>query len=196
MRARLFRISFSGELAYELAVPARYGNALIARLMELGRDLGATAYGTEALGVMRIEKGHAAGNELNGQTTAQMLGMGRMVSAKKDAIGTMMSRREGLAGEARVLVGLRPVDPADPVVAGSHLFTEGAACSTDTDQGWVTSACFSPHVGSSIGLGFLANGAARIGEVIVAANPLQGQRVALRVVSPHFVDPEGGRLRA
>ena len=196
LRARLFRISFSGELAYELAVPARYGNALIARLMELGRDLGATAYGTEALGVMRIEKGHAAGNELNGQTTAQMLGMGRMVSAKKDAIGTMMSRREGLAGEARVLVGLRPVDPADPVVAGSHLFTEGAACSTDTDQGWVTSACFSPHVGSSIGLGFLANGAARIGEVIVAANPLQGQRVALRVVSPHFVDPEGGRLRA
>ncbi|MGD9864547.1 MAG: sarcosine oxidase subunit alpha family protein, partial [Pseudodonghicola sp.] len=80
LRARLFRISFSGELAYEIAVPARYGNALMARLVELGEDLGATPYGTEALGVLRIEKGHAAGNELNGQTTAQMLGMGRMVS--------------------------------------------------------------------------------------------------------------------
>ncbi|WP_119254605.1 sarcosine oxidase subunit alpha family protein [Shinella zoogloeoides] len=196
LRARLFRISFSGELAYEIAVPARYGNALMARLIENGADLGATLYGTEALGVMRIEKGHAAGNELNGQTTAQMLGMGRMVSAKKDAIGTVMSRREGLVAETHSLVGLQPVDPAEPVVAGSHLFTADAVQNTGTDQGWITSACYSPHVGSAIGLGFLANGAERLGEVIVAANPLQGQSVRLRVVSPHFVDPEGERLRA
>ena len=196
LRARFFRISFSGELAYEIAVPARYGNALMARLMEKGADLGATPYGTEALGVMRIEKGHAAGNELNGQTTAQMLGMGRMVSAKKDAIGAVMTRREGLVAETRSLVGLQPVDPAEPVVAGSHLFAADAARNTGTDQGWITSACFSPHVGSAIGLGFLANGAERLGEVIVAANPLQGQSVRLRVVSPHFVDPEGERLRA
>jgi len=196
LRARLFRISFSGELAYEIAVPARYGNALVARLMELGSDLGATVYGTEALGVMRIEKGHAAGNELNGQTTAQMLGMGRMVSAKKDAIGAVMSRREGLRAETRVLVGLQAVDPADPVVAGSHLFAKGAVRNTENDQGWITSACFSPHVGSGIGLGFLAHGTERMGEIIVAANPLQGQNVELRVVSPHFVDPEGERLRA
>jgi heterotetrameric sarcosine oxidase alpha subunit len=196
LRARLFRISFSGELAYEVAVPARYGNALMARLVELGADLGATPYGTEALGVMRIEKGHAAGNELNGQTTAQMLGMGRMVSAKKDAIGAVMTRREGLLAEARSLVGLQPVDPAEPVVAGSHLFAADARQATETDEGWITSACFSPHVGSAIGLGFLSNGAERLGEVIVSANPLQGQSVRLRVVSPHFVDPEGERLRA
>ena len=196
LRARLFRISFSGELAYEIAVPARFGNALMARLIEKGADLAATPYGTEALGVMRIEKGHAAGNELNGQTTAQMLGMDRMVSAKKDAIGTVMTRREGLVAETRSLVGLQPVDPVEPVVAGSHLFTADAAQNTETDQGWITSACFSPHVGSAIGLGFLANGAERLGEVIVAANPLQGQSVRLTVVSPHFVDPEGERLRA
>ncbi|MER8402984.1 sarcosine oxidase subunit alpha family protein [Mesorhizobium sp. M1348] len=196
LRARLFRISFSGELAYEIAVPARYGNALMARLVELGQDLGATPYGTEALGVLRIEKGHAAGNELNGQTTAQMLGMGRMVSAKKDSVGALMSRREGLLADTRVLIGLQPVDPSEPVVAGSHLFAEGATQETATDQGWITSACFSPHVGSSIGLGFLADGAARQGEVIVAANPIQNQSVRLRVVSAHFVDPEGERLRA
>lgn len=196
LRARLFRISFSGELAYEIAVPARYGNALMSRLMEIGADLGATAYGTEALGVMRIEKGHAAGNELNGQTTAQMLGMGRMVSAKKDAIGTVMTRREGLVGESRVLVGLQPLAATDPVVSGSHLFTRGASQNTETDQGWITSACYSPNLGFSIGLGFLADGANRIGEIIVAANPLQGQSVELRVVSPHFIDPEGERLRA
>ena len=195
LRARLFRISFSGELAYEVAVPARYGNALMARLIETGADLGATPYGTEALGVMRIEKGHAAGNELNGQTTAQMLGMGRMVSAKKDAIGAVMSRREGLMAETRVLVGLQPVNPEDPVVAGSHLFVQGAAQTTENDEGWITSACYSPHVGSGIGLGFLARGAERMGEVMTAANPLQGQQIALRVVPTHFVDPEGERLR-
>lgn len=195
LRARLFRISFSGELAYEIAVPARYGNALIARLMEFGRDLGATPYGTEALGVLRIEKGHAAGNELNGQTTAQMLGMGRMVSTKKDCIGAVMSGREGLQFDTRILVGLQPVNPDDPVVAGSHLFVDDLQQRTETDQGWISSACFSPHVGSAIGLGFLLDGENRMGEEIFAANPLQGQAVRVRVVPTHFVDPEGGRLR-
>ncbi|MDC3235274.1 sarcosine oxidase subunit alpha family protein, partial [Candidatus Puniceispirillum sp.] len=70
VKARLFRISFSGELAYEIAVPARYGNSMMRALMAAGEEFGVTAYGTEALGVMRIEKGHVAGNELNGQTSA------------------------------------------------------------------------------------------------------------------------------
>lgn len=195
LRARLFRISFSGELAYEIAVPARYGNALMARMLQVGADLGATPYGTETLGVLRIEKGHAAGNELNGQTTAQMLGMGKMVSTKKDSIGAVLSRREGMVADRRVLVGLQPVNAADPVMAGAHLFAEGAAQDTANDQGWITSACYSPHVGSAIGLGYLVNGDSRKGEVVVAANPLQGQSVRVRVVSAHFVDPEGGRVR-
>ena len=69
LRARLFRISFSGELAYELAVPTRYGDALIREIMRAGKEFDIVPYGTEALGVMRIEKGHAAGNELNGTTS-------------------------------------------------------------------------------------------------------------------------------
>jgi methylglutamate dehydrogenase subunit C len=195
LRARLFRISFSGELAYEIAVPARYGASLMARMMEAGADLGATPYGTEALGVLRIEKGHAAGNELNGQTTAQMLGLGRMVSAKKDSIGAVMSRREGLVAEARVMVGLRPVDETAALAAGSHLFDLDAEQTTQTDQGWITSACYSPHLKSAIGLGFLERGAERIGEILISANPLQGQSTQVQVVSPHFVDPEGVRVR-
>ncbi|SDF48504.1 sarcosine oxidase subunit alpha [Celeribacter baekdonensis] len=195
LRARLFRISFSGELAYEIAVPARYGNALMARLMELGADLGAAPYGTEALGVLRIEKGHAAGAELNGQTTAAMLGLGRMVSAKKDSIGAVMSRREGLARDARRLVGLQPVGSTERLMAGSHLFTQGTAHSMETDQGWVTSACYSPHVGGYIGLGYLENGDTRMDEEIIAANPIEGSEMRLRVVPAHFVDPEGERLR-
>ena len=73
--ARLFRISFSGELAYEIAVPTQYGNALFEALLSEGEEFNAVPYGTEALGVMRIEKGHAAGNEINGQTTAQNLSL-------------------------------------------------------------------------------------------------------------------------
>jgi methylglutamate dehydrogenase subunit C len=195
LRARLFRISFSGELAYEIAVAARFGNALMERLMLLGIDLGVTAYGTEALGVMRIEKGHAAGAELNGQTTAQMLSLGRMVSQKKDSIGAVMSRREGLEQDKRRLVGFRPLKPADVIAPGSHLFTKGAERTMQSDQGWITSAAHSPHIGSSIGLGFLEQGDTRFGEVVIAANPLEGQEVSVEVVSPHFVDPEGGRLR-
>ncbi|NIY77892.1 sarcosine oxidase subunit alpha family protein [Celeribacter sp. HF31] len=196
LRARLFRISFSGELAYEIAVPARYGHALMQRLMEQGADLNATPYGTEALAVLRIEKGHAAGAELNGQTTAQMLGLGKMVSAKKDSIGAVMSRREGLAAEKRRLVGFKSVEPQKQAMAGSHLFTEGAVQDMSTDQGWLTSSCYSPHLKGYIALGFLENGDTRMGEIIVAANPVEGQTVKLEVVSAHFVDPEGGRLRA
>ncbi|MCA0043987.1 sarcosine oxidase subunit alpha family protein [Celeribacter litoreus] len=195
LRARLFRISFSGELAYEIAVPARYGHALMERLMEKGADLGATPYGTEALAVLRIEKGHAAGAELNGQTTAQMLGLGKMVSAKKDSVGAIMSRREGMGQDARRLVGLKPVDPTKQIMAGSHLFTEATAHTMETDQGWVTSSCYSPHVESYIALGYLENGDSRMGEIIVAANPLEGITLKAEVVSAHFVDPEGGRLR-
>ncbi len=195
LRARLFRISFSGEMAYEIAVPARYGNALMERLIEVGQDLGVTPYGTEALGVLRIEKGHAAGNELNGQTTANMLGMQRMVSLKKDSIGAVMSRREGLIEDKRRLVGLIPVDATQPVVAGSHLITQGDPVDMEHDQGWITSACYSPHLGSAIGLGYLENGDQRFDEELIAANPLEGGSVRLRVVSPHFIDPEGERLR-
>jgi methylglutamate dehydrogenase subunit C len=197
LRARLFRISFSGELAYEIAVPTRYGEALMAELFEAGREFGAVAYGTEALGVLRIEKGHAAGSELNGQTTARDLGMGRMVSGKKDSIGAMLSRREGLnRPDGLALVGLRPMNATQPLIAGAHLLARGAALVAENDEGWISSAAYSPHMESAIALAFLRNGAARKGEVVRAVNLLGGQDVEAEVVSPHFIDPEGERLRA
>ncbi|UWQ35082.1 sarcosine oxidase subunit alpha family protein [Leisingera sp. M527] len=195
-RARLFRISFSGELAYEIAVPTRYGDAMIRKLMEAGEEFGAVPYGTEALGVMRIEKGHAAGNELNGTTSALNLGMGRMVSKKKDCIGNTLSEREGMNREdALKLVGFKPVNAADPVPAGSHLMNADGEVSAATDQGYITSAAYSPVLGCSIGIGFLKSGDARKGEVIRAVNPLEGRETRVEVVSAHFVDPEGERLR-
>ncbi|WP_166418313.1 sarcosine oxidase subunit alpha family protein [Cochlodiniinecator piscidefendens] len=197
LRARLFRISFSGELAYEIAVPTRYGDALVRRLMEAGEEFDVVPYGTEALGVMRIEKGHAAGNELNGTTSAVNLGMGRMVSKKKDCIGNTLSERAGLnEGDALNLVGFKPVSDADPVTAGALLMNATGVVSAEADQGYITSAAYSPILNSSIGIGFLKNGFERKGEVIRAVNPMAGTEIKLEVVSAHFVDPEGERLRA
>jgi len=195
--ARLFRISFSGELAYEIAVPARYGNAMMGVLMQAGAEYDATPYGTEALSVMRIEKGHAAGNELNGQTSAHNLGMGRMVSQKKDSIGAVLSQRpEMIRDDAIKLVGFRPVNRADKLVAGSHFITRGDVASMDNDQGWMTSVAYSPSLGHSIGLGFIKRGDQRQGEIVRAVNPLMGSEIEVEIVSAHFIDPEGERLRA
>lgn len=196
LRARLFRISFSGELAYEIAVPTRYGDALIRELMAAGAEFGAVAYGTEALGVMRIEKGHVAGNELNGQSTALNMGLGKMVSRKKDAIGVALSARAGLVREDGLrLVGVRPLDPATPLTAGSHFVATGKPAVAAHDDGWLTSVVHSPHLGHSIALGYLKNGTARMGERLRTVNLLAGTEVEVEIVSAHFIDPEGERLR-
>ena len=197
LRARLFRISFSGELAFEIAVPTRYGDALMRRLMTAGKEFDVVPYGTEALGVMRIEKGHAAGNELNGTTSAQNLGMARMVSKKKDSIGSTLSEREGL-NQPNMLrfVGFKPVNSEDKVTAGAHLMAKDSVANAANDQGYITSAAYSPWLGSSIGIGFLKNGADRMGEILRAVSPLTGSDIEMEVVSAHFIDPEGERLRA
>ena len=147
---------------------------------------------------MRIEKGHAAGNELNGTTTARNLGLGRMVSTKKDSIGAVQSRREGLNdADGLELVGLRAVDPQTQIPAGAHILEPDAAATAANDLGYVTSACYSPTLGGYIALAFVKAGRARLGtQASRAASPLTGVDVPVEIVSPHFVDPEGGRLRA
>ncbi len=197
LRARLFRISFSGELAFEIAVPSRYGDALMRKLMEEGEEFDVTPYGTEALGVMRIEKGHAAGNELNGTTTALNLGMGRMVSKAKDSIGSKLSERPGLNEEdALMQVGIKPLDPTQKVTAGGHLMKADGPVDAAHDQGYVTSAAFSPALDSMIGLGFLKDGGNRKGEKMRLVSPVTDLTVEVEIVSAHFVDPEGERVRA
>jgi sarcosine oxidase subunit alpha len=195
--ARLFRLSFSGELAYEVAVPARYGNALAAALMAAGASHNITPYGTEALGVMRIEKGHPAGNELNGQTTAHDLGFAKLLSKKKDFIGRALAARDALTASARPsLVGLKPVNPAERLRAGAHLLPRDAAATTANDQGHVTSVAFSPTLGHWVGLGLLQNGPARLGEIIRVYDPVRNGDWLAEVVSPVFVDAAGERLHA
>jgi sarcosine oxidase subunit alpha len=193
--ARLFRISFSGELAYELAVPADHGDAMMRALMKAGEPFGITPYGTEALGVMRIEKGHVAGNELNGQTTARDLGLGKMMSSKKDFVGRLMAQRPALTEADRPsLVGLRPVEKGERLRAGAHFIGIGQAAEMANDEGYMTSVAYSPHLGHWIGLGMIRGGAARIGERVRAHDPVRNGDVIVEICSPVFVDPEGVRL--
>jgi methylglutamate dehydrogenase subunit C len=195
--ARLYRLSFSGELAYEIGVPARYGDALARTLMKAGAPFGIVAYGTEALGVMRIEKGHVAGNEIDGRTTARDLGLGRMLSTKKDFIGRVMAGRPALVADDRpTLVGLRPVVGLQRLRAGAHLVRRGAAQRAANDHGVVTSVAFSPSLGRWIGLGLLVGGRQRVGERLDAADPVRDSTIEVEVCAPCFVDPEGERLRA
>lgn len=196
IKARVFRISFSGELAYELAVPARYGDALMRALMLKGAPLGAIPYGTEALSVMRIEKGHPAGNELNGQTTATDLGLGRMMSKKKDYIGRVMAGRPALvAADRPCLSGFKAVDPSRRLRAGAHFLPIGADELAGNDQGYLTSVAHSPTLGHWVGLGFLTNAAARVGERARAYDPVRNDDIEVEVCSPVFIDPNGERLR-
>jgi methylglutamate dehydrogenase subunit C len=195
--ARLFRISFSGELAYELAVPARYGDGTIRAIMAAGEPFGIIPYGLEALGVMRLEKGHIAGGELNGTTTAADLGLGRMMSTQKDFIGKVLSKRPALTDTQRaVLVGIKPVDRWAQLRGGSHLVTLRTDPTLENDQGYVTSANFSPMLDQWIGLGLLIRGRQRIGERIRVYDPLRDGDFEADIVDPVFFDPEGARLRA
>jgi len=194
--ARLFRLSFSGELAYEVAVPARFGDALIRKIVEEGAAFGIAPYGTEALGVLRIEKGHPAGGELNGQTTAHDLGLGKLLSVKKDFIGRFMAARPALTDPSRSsLVGLRPVNREDRLRAGAHLIPKGAEATAANDQGYVTSIAFSPSLGQWLGLGLLANGPQRHGEIVRAYDPVRAGDVEVEACPPCHIDPEGARLR-
>ncbi|SEO35852.1 sarcosine oxidase subunit alpha [Salinihabitans flavidus] len=196
VEGRLFRISFSGEHAYEVAVPARYGDSLFRLLLARAGALGGGPYGMEALNVLRIEKGFITHSEIHGRVTADDIGMGRMVSAKKDCIGKTMSERPGLSGpEREQLVGLKPVGTVRQLTAGAHLFNAGDPAERAYGQGYVTSVGFSPTLESYLALAFLKNGRARHGEEIRMVDQLRGITARCEVCHPVFHDPEGEKTR-
>lgn len=191
---RLFRISFSGEEGYELAVPTRYGEALFRDLVARAETMGGGPYGMEALNVLRIEKGFITHAEIHGRVTAHDIGMEKMVAARKDCIGKAAATRPGMWGpEREQLVGLKA---STPISAGAHLFVPGTEVHRETDQGYVTSICWSPTEGAWLGLAFLKNGRARLGEKVRLVDHLRGLDVICEVCHPVFHDPEGEKLRA
>ena len=192
VKGRLFRISFSGEHAYEIAVPSRFGASLFRLLTAQAEAMDGGLYGMEALNVLRIEKGFITHGEIHGRVTANDIGFGRMVNQKKDCIGNAMSQRLGLLDINREqLVGLKPVEKTGRLTAGAHLFIEGEAAVSENDQGYVTSVCYSPTFGHDLALAFLKDGPKRHGNRVLLVDHLRDVQTWCEVCHPVFLDQKG-----
>jgi sarcosine oxidase subunit alpha len=189
---RIIRLSYSGERAYEVYVGASRGADAWSHLLDVGAQWGLRAYGTEALGALRIEKGHVASSEIDGRTTLADLGMARMAARKTGYVGEALSRREALVAPGRErLVGLDCIETGKRLRGGAILFAPGAEhCGHGI--GRVTSVTFSPELDRHVGLGLLSG--LEEGSEVVAVYPLKHEEVRARVVSPVFLDPDGERL--
>ena len=188
------RLSFSGELAYEVYSGAGHGAHVWQALIAAGEPFGMVRYGLEALGTLRIEKGHVTGAEIDGRTTARDLHLDWMLSKKKPFIGSAMMDRDGMTGPQRIsLVGLVSADGAK-FSGGAHLVMNRDEAEEGESLGHVTAMCFSPALGAYIGLALVRDGNSHIGERLYATDPLRGKICAVDVVSHHMFDPDGSRM--
>ncbi|MEL6643926.1 MAG: sarcosine oxidase subunit alpha family protein [Pseudomonadota bacterium] len=190
---RVFRISFSGELSYEIAVPAGQGRAFWDALLEAGEPHGVMPYGTEALHIMRAEKGFIMiGDETDGTVIPQDLGLGWAISKKKDDfLGKRAQERSHMTDPTRwKLVGLETLD-GSRLPDGAYALAEGKnANGQGNTQGRVTSTYQSPTLGKGIAMGLVLNGPDRMGEVLRFTN-IGGPPIKARIVDPVFYDPDG-----
>ena len=191
---RVLRVSFSGELSYEIYIPANWGRHLWERLMQAGAPYGITPYGTEAMHVLRAEKGYViVGQDTDGSVSPVDLGLGGMVSKTKDFLGKRSLERSHTAGAGRKqLVGLLAEDPRQVLPEGGQILDGPTTAVLADMQGHVTSSYLSPTLGRSIALALLRDGHARHGQTVTVATA-QGPFMNARVCAPVFYDPDGKR---
>lgn len=199
VEARIYRISFSGELAYEINVPADYGESVWQYFLDKGKDFDLKPYGTESMGALRIEKGHVVSAELDGRTTVGDIGFAKMLeNCKKPLfIGQHYARREAFNDSDRLqLVGLVSTDKTKAFKNGSQLLAQAEIEQTPMNSlGHITSMTYSPELDENIALAFIKGGLERWQDKIVYAHfPVRDMIVEAKVVSPHFLDPKGERL--
>ncbi len=191
--ARVFRISFSGELSYEIAVPAGQGQAFWDALMAAGEEFGAMPYGTECLHILRAEKGFIMiGDETDGTVIPQDLNLQWALSKKKeDYLGKRAHTRSHMADPNRwKLVGLETVD-GSVLPDGAYAIADGTNENGQKNtQGRVTSTYYSANLERGIAMGLVRNGPDRMGEVI-EFNKVDGTTIAAKIVDPVFYDKDG-----
>ncbi len=194
--ARVFRVSFTGELSYEINVPARYGLHLWTTLLAQGADLGITPFGTETMHVLRAEKGYIiAGQETDGSVTPIDLGMDWIVSKKKDFLGRRSLRRpDTVRADRKQLVGLLTQDPGHVLPEGGQIVEAWPAPLPATMLGHVTSSYHSANLGRSIALALVKGGRDRMGQTVCAGSVDQAAPAVITALP--FLDPEGARLHA
>lgn len=195
--ARIARISFSGELAFEISVDAFYGLSLWEAVAQAGEPHGITPYGTETMHVLRAEKGFIiVGQDTDGTVTPQDAGMDWVVSKLKDFVGNRsFSRADTARPDRKHLVGIVPVDGESFVPEGAQIIAEDATVEPSVApvpmQGHVTSAYVSPALGTPFALALIDSGRDREGQQVHAFH--EGRRTPVRITSPILLDPEGKR---
>ncbi|MGM0699629.1 MAG: 2Fe-2S iron-sulfur cluster-binding protein [Actinomycetota bacterium] len=195
--ARICRISFSGELAFEINVDTFYGLAVWEAVAEAGAEFDITPYGTEVMHVLRAEKGFIiVGQDTDGTVTPQDAGMEWIVSKVKDFIGKRSYSRVDTAREDRKhLVGVLPVDGTTRLAEGAQLIAAGTPVTPENGPvpmiGHVTSSYISPSLDRPFGLALVENGRNREGEIV--KSPFGDTLVDVEITSPVFYDPEGNR---
>ena len=195
--ARICRISFSGELAFEVNVSSWYGLKVWEDVAEAGAEFNITPYGTETMHVLRAEKGFIiVGQDTDGTVTPQDAGMEWVVSKAKDFVGKRSySRADNVREDRKQLVGVLPVDKTFRLPEGAQLVNQGTRIAPAEApvpmEGHVTSSYHSAALGRSFGLAMIKNGRNRIGETLQA--PLGGQLVDVVIAEPVLYDPEGSR---
>jgi sarcosine oxidase subunit alpha len=191
---RILRLSYSGERAYEVYVGATAGEALWNALAEAGKPMGLVAYGVEALGALRVEKGHIAGPEIDGRTTLDDLGLARMAGKRRGFAGDVLRHRPAFQKPDRQqLVGLECLENGKRLRGGAILFRSDEPA-RGHGRGRITSVTYSPTLNRYVALGLLAKDSAAEGTEILAVYPMKGEKVRARVVPPVFLDPKGDRL--
>ena len=197
VNARIFRISFSGELAYEVNVESDNGNFMWEKIMEIGKEFAIQPYGTEALSTLRIEMGHVAGSELDGRTIPYDNSLEGLVSKKKDFIGKRsLSRAAFVAENRQKVVGVVPLDKKTSIPEGSHLVKDAKAKLPNPKLGHVSASCWSVEYNNPFSLAILHDGKNMIGQKLFALSPLKNKSIPVEIVSSHYVDPKGERVRS
>jgi len=193
---RVVRISFSGELAYEMYIESDYAHGMMDILWENAQKYDGCLYGLEALGALRVEKGHVTGAELDGRVTIDDAGLGKMASTKKSYIGSAMRKRGVLSADDReMLVGFFPINENETFNAGTIVCEKNNI--KGQGVGRITSVTHSPELGHWIGIGFVKGGLAKWKDItLVGADPVRNKQMEIKVVSPHMIDPEGKRMYA
>ena len=193
---RIFRVSFSGETGFEVQAPSSHALALWNAIVTAGEKYDVAPYGTEAMHVLRAEKGFViVGQDTDGTVTPHDLGMSWIVSRKKDDFLGMrgLLRPDALREDRKQLVGLLTDDPDETIPEGAHVSPEPDAPPPVPMEGWVSSSYWSPNLGRSIALALLERGRERMGERV--AIPLEKGIARATVTKPVFFDEEGKRLR-
>ena len=165
--------------------------------MELGKEMNIEPYGTEALSTLRIEMGHVAGSEIDGRTISSDLSLDSMLSKKKDFIGKRsLSREAFLNPDREKIVGVIPLDRKTMIPEGSHLVKDNKASLPNPKLGHISASCWSVEYNNPFSLAILQQGKKRIGEKLYALSPLKNKSIPVEIVSSHYVDPKGERVRS